>query len=342
MAINSLKPKQFTKKLLSVLPERARAVLASRYGLDSGEKKTLESIGEKYGITRERVRQIENYSIEHIKKSDFFRREQAVFLELERLMRELGSVLSEDELLDLIAKKEDLKNHIHLYLVLGEAFRKEKEDEDFKDRWHVDGELSNTVHTALRSLYGSLEENDLIPESEILAMFKEHLKQLPEKHKEESVLRRWLGLSKRISRNPLGEWGVAHSPGVRAKGIRDLAYLAIRRHGSPMHFTEVAKVIGKMFEKRAHVATCHNELIKDPRFVLVGRGLYALSEWGYSTGVVRDVIRDVLKKNGPMTREEVIQKVLKERYVKPNTIIVNLQNPQYFRKDSSGKYSAVA
>ena len=337
--MNSLKPKQFTKRLLAALPERARAVLSSRYGLDDGEKKTLESIGERYGITRERVRQIENYSIEQIKKSDFFRREQAVFTELERLMQELGSVISEEDLLDLIAKKEELKNHIYLYLVLGDAFRKEKEDDEFKDRWHVDSDLSGAVHGALRNLYKNLEESDLVPEPEMLGLFKDQLKGVPERHKEEGVLRRWLGISKKIARNPLGEWGVAHSPGVRAKGIRDLAYLAIRRHGSPMHFTEVAKVIGKMFEKRAHVATCHNELIKDPRFVLVGRGLYALSEWGYSTGVVRDVIRDVLKKSGPMSREEVIEKVLKERYVKPNTIIVNLQNPQYFRKDNSGRYT---
>ena len=94
-----------------------------------------------------------------------------------------------------------------------------------------------------------------------------------------------------------------------------------------------------MFAATAHVATTHNELIKDPRFVLVGRGLYALSEWGYMSGVVKDVIRNVIEKNGPLTKKEVIEKVLKERYVKENTILVNLQNPKYFKKDKEGKYS---
>jgi hypothetical protein len=108
-----------------------------------------------------------------------------------------------------------------------------------------------------------------------------------------------------------------------------------------MHFSEVAKTIGSLFEKKAHVATCHNELIKDKRFVLVGRGLYALSEWGYSTGVVKDVIADVLKVNGPLTREEVIDKVRNERYVKDNTIVVNLQDASLFKRGKDGKYTSV-
>jgi len=105
-----------------------------------------------------------------------------------------------------------------------------------------------------------------------------------------------------------------------------------------MHFTEVAAAINDVFGKPAHVATCHNELIKDNRFVLVGRGLYALSEWGYESGVVRDVIRKILDKYGPMTKEEVIEKVLKERYVKENTVTVNLQDTRAFVKDKNGKY----
>jgi hypothetical protein len=127
------------------------------------------------------------------------------------------------------------------------------------------------------------------------------LKEVSDEYKKEEILKRWLALSKAISKNPLGEWGKASSPNVNAKGMRDYAFLVIRKHGSPIHFTEVAKQIEKLFKKKAHVATTHNELIKDPRFVLVGRGLYALSEWGYISGVVKDVIRKVLEQNGPLT-----------------------------------------
>ena len=108
-----------------------------------------------------------------------------------------------------------------------------------------------------------------------------------------------------------------------------------------MHFREVAKAITDTFMKKCHTATCHNELIKDKRFVLVGRGMYALSEWGYKPGVVRDVIKEILKREGALTKEEVVEKVLKERYLKKNTILVNLQNPKYFKKNKDKKYTPV-
>jgi hypothetical protein len=115
----------------------------------------------------------------------------------------------------------------------------------------------------------------------------------------------------------------------------------VKRHGSPMHFREVAEAIEGLFDRKAHTATTHNELIKDDRFVLVGRGLYALTEWGYSAGVVKDVLRDILEANGPLSREEIIDKVRKERYVKDNTIVVNLQDGNIFRRLSNGQYSLV-
>ena len=145
----------------------------------------------------------------------------------------------------------------------------------------------------------------------------------------------WLSISKNIAKNPLGEWGKSKSSNIKTKGVRDYAYLILRKHGSPIHFREVAKLISEVFKKKAHVATTHNELIKDPRFVLVGRGLYALAEWGYLSGVVKDVIRKIIEKNGPLTKDKIIEKVLKERYVKENTILVNLQNPKYFKTSSS-------
>ncbi|PIQ92281.1 MAG: hypothetical protein COV70_00950 [Parcubacteria group bacterium CG11_big_fil_rev_8_21_14_0_20_39_22] len=333
------KPKQIVKKLLSVLPERTRDVLVSRYGLDKdSERSTLEKIGKKYGITRERVRQIENYALSSIKKSDQFKKEAAIFEELDGIIKELGGIVAEEELLASLSKDKGMQNHIHLLLVLGDKFKKEKEDEHFHHRWHIDEKLAKQVHEALMKLYKNLTDDDLISELDIIAAFLGHIEEVDESYKKEEIVRRWLNMSKGIGKNPLGEWGKATSPNVRSKGMRDYAFLVIRRHGSPIHFREVAKEIEKTFGRKAHVATTHNELIKDPRFVLVGRGLYALSEWGYASGVVKDVIRNVISKNGPLTKDEIIDKVLKERYVKENTILVNLQNNKFFKKDSDGRY----
>lgn len=338
----NFKPKAVVKRLLSALPERARDVVESRYGLgERAERMTLESIGKTYKITRERVRQIENYAFGVIRKSDVYKKEKATFDELEKLIDSLGGVVHEDDFLRYVSDDESVQNHIHFLLVLGDPFKKRKEDLDFHHRWYVSEEVVSKVENSLKKLYENLADDDLVPESEMIGVFLETVKDVSEKYKNEEIAKRWLSLSKHVGRNPLGEWGVARSPNVKAKGMRDYAYLAIRRHGSPMHFTEVAKAIQKLFDRTAHVATCHNELIKDPRFVLVGRGLYALKEWGYSQGVVRDVIREILKRNGPLTKDEIIEKVLKERYVKENTILVNLQNQDFFKKGRDGKYSIV-
>jgi len=343
MTTLTFKPKQVTKKLLSILPERSREVLVSRYGLGAdAEKMTLEAIGKLYRITRERVRQIENYALSAIRKSDEYKKERSSFEELEKLIESLGGVVVEADLLGSVAKDESTQNHLHFLLVVGESFKKLKEDEEFKHRWYVDDVLAEKVHGALRKFYKSLSDNDLIPESEVVSKFLDHVKDMSAEARDDEVAKRWLSVSKQIGKNPLGEWGLTSSPNINIKGMRDCAFLVIRRHGSPIHFREVAKSIEKLFGKKAHVATTHNELIKDPRFVLVGRGLYALAEWGYLSGVVKDVIRKIIEKNGPLTKDKIIEKVLKERYVKENTILVNLQNPKYFKKDKEGKYSAAA
>ena len=138
-------------------------------------------------------------------------------------------------------------------------------------------------------------------------------------------------ISKRIGKNPLGEWGRMDSSHVRIKNTRDFAYLTLKRHGSPMHFKEVAQGIEKLFGRETHPATTHNELIKDSRFVLVGRGLYALKEWGYEPGVVRDVIKGIIEREGPLSREDIVDRVKRERYVKDATIAVNLQSTAFTR-----------
>lgn len=338
----SFKPKQTVKRLLSSLPDRARDVLIYRYGLGTNtERMTLDAIGKKYGITRERVRQIEGYALNNVRKSDEYTLEKNAFSEVENLLHSLGGIVVEDDFLGHVSKDKSLQNHIYFLLVVGEPFRKFKEDDEFHHRWHVNEELSKQVESALRKLYSSLSNQDLLPESEMVNKFLSHLEAVAEKYKNQEVIKRWLQISKVIGKNPLGDWGVAHSPNVKTKGMRDFAFLVIRKHGSPIHFRDVAKQISTMFNKKAHVATTHNELIKDPRFVLVGRGLYALAEWGYAPGVVRDVIRSVINKNGPLTKSEIVDKVMKERYVKENTIVVNLQNPKYFKREKNGKYIAV-
>lgn len=335
----SFKPKEVNKHLLSILTKRGQDVIASRYGLGpKATRLTLDAIGKKYNITRERVRQIENHSLATIRKSKGYKDSEPVFTELKEIIIGLGGLVAEKDLLKHLGKDLSTQNHFHFLLVIGEEFKREKEDEEFKHRWHVDRELSEKIKTALRKLYSKLSDDELVFESDLISSFLEEIKDLNEKYKNDEVIKRWLSISHKIGKNPLGEWGRSSSPNVNAKGMRDYAFLVIRKHGSPIHFKEVAKAITLYFNKKAHVATTHNELIKDPRFVLVGRGLYALSEWGYMSGVVKDVIKKIIEKEGPLAKEKIVEKVLKERYVKENTIMVNLQNSKYFKKDRDNRY----
>lgn len=328
------------KRLLAEVPERAREVLLYRFGLGTAaERETLEAIGERWGITRERVRQIEASGIEAVRNSKSFRESAGSFAELAAYIESLGAIVPEETLLKGLAADEKAKNRFRFLLVVGSEFFRERETDDFYARWHVDHQTANTVHAALTKLYSALDDEEVLSEGEIINRFLDELKGINSAYQQEEILKRWLSISKTIASNPLAEWGRAHAPAIRTKGIRDYAYLVIKQKGEPMHFGDVAKAIVDVFGKKAHVATTHNELIKDSRFVLVGRGLYALAEWGYSPGVVRDVIKDVLKKK-PLTRDEVIKEVKKVRYVKDNTILVNLNDSRYFKRQKDGKYIA--
>ncbi len=342
MSTISFKPKQITKKITAHLQDRASDVIMNRFGLTvDAERKTLEEIGKKYNITRERVRQIEEAALSLIKKSEAYKMEQAIFDELKQVVHSLGSIVAEHELLPHISKDKSTQNHIHFYLVLGDVFKKHREDDHFHPRWSVDDDMAGKIHDSLKKLYSSMKDEDLVPETEMIKKFFDSMKDVADNYKNEEIARRWLSMSKMISKNPLGEWGKASSPNVRTRGVKDYAFLVMRKHGSPMHFREVADSISRTFGKKTHYATCHNELIKDSRFVLVGRGIYALTEWGYKAGIAREVIRDILKREGALSREDVVEKVMKERYFKKNTILVNLQNPKYFKKNKNGLYTVI-
>lgn len=329
------------KRLLAVVPERAREVLTRRFGLGANtERETLEAIGDRSSITRERVRQIEAAGLDVVRASKAFKEAAASFEEIAEYIHSLGAIVPEEALLSALGKDEKSRNRFRFFLMVNSSFFRERETNDFLARWHVDHATAKHIHDALTRLYSSLSDNEVITEADLLDRFLDELKSVNDAYKNEEVLKRWLSLSKHIGSNPLAEWGRTSASAIRIKGIRDYAYLAVKRHGAPMHFSVVAKTIGTLFSKKAHIATTHNELIKDPRFVLVGRGLYALTEWGYKPGVVRDVIREALEKEGPMKKDEIIKQVKKARFVKDNTILVNLNDPRYFKRLKDGRYSA--
>ena len=126
---------------------------------------------------------------------------------------------------------------------------------------------------------------------------------------------------------------------IRPRGVRDKAYAVLLKAARPLHFREVASAISKAgwSSRKANPQPVHNELIKDPRFVLVGRGLYALAEWGYEPGTVGEVMAGLLKAaRRPLSKDEIVKRVLEKRFVKPNTILFNLQDKRWFKTTPEG------
>jgi hypothetical protein len=328
-----------TKKILGSLDERPRNVLEERFGLRSNVSRTLESIGREYGITRERVRQIEAFALTKLRKSDEFDAARDVFEDLKGYIEENACLVQEEDFLSSLAKQEEHKRHILFLLVVAEGLERLKEDEYFHRSWTTDSDKAASIKEALQRLHDEIDDTALLSEEEVFVAFERHLRKTLAEETEKEILASLLKVSRVLETNALGEWGLVFSPHIRPRGMRDYAFLVMRKHGSPMHFSEIASAINEFFDKPAHVQTVHNELIKDDNFVLVGRGLYALKEWGYEGGIVRNVIEKILSENGPLSKEEIIKRVLKERYVKENTILVNLQNRDCFKKDDQGNYT---
>jgi len=321
--------------LLKDLPERQKVVLSRRFGLNlssappvggwrNGERReTLEFIGKYYGITRERVRQIEREGFLRLKPKT--KHHQEAFQYFTNYFKIKGGLKKEDILLEQLGDKKE-KNQIYFLLTLGEGFERFAETGDFYPLWATN---KNSLVLAQKIIDSS---SNLLSKTEKLLT----LKDLNRLHSlSQPVLTSYLEISKEIKKNSEDLFGLKDWPEINPRGIKDKAYLVFKKEKNPLHFTEVANLIESTLPQ-----TVHNELIKDYRFVLVGRGIYALKEWGYEEGCVKDIILKVLKENKKfLTKEEILEKVLKQRLVKENTILLNLSNKKYFSKTPEGFFT---
>jgi len=321
------------KDCLKNLNPRTLDVIERRFGLKGGEKETLEAIGLSHGVTRERVRQIESEGISKIKPQ--LGKNQELFNDFQKVLSRFGGLKKEEELLEILGGRR-LKNQIYFLLSNLTGFERYQEDSNFYSFWSNQKDSFIKAKKAIESTIGRLEkENKTFSFTDLLGS----------QELAEDVFSSYIGISKKIQKNPEGQFGLRNWIEINPKGVKDRAYLVFKREGKPIHFTDLALMIEKLpfpGPKKVQTATVHNELIKDPRFVLVGRGLYALSEWGYEPGVIKDIIAKILKDSKrPLTKEEVLKKVLEQRFVKESTVVLNLQDRTYFNKDAKGNYFIV-
>ena len=322
------------QNLIKDLPPRTKEVISRRFGFKTGQKETLETIGKDYGITRERVRQIEEDGFLRVEpKIGQF---QKTFQYFADQLKNFGDLKKEDILLQELGGRR-FQPQIYFLLTLGPNFEKVGESDELYPLWTTNQNSLVLAKKVIDSFYTQLKKNnrplslkDYNPPATLISPNRQ-------------VLLTYLEISKKIQKGPESLFGLKDWPEINPRGVKDKAYLVFKKTNRPLHFNRVAGLIvsgpsGPMARRdTALPQTVHNELIRDERFVLVGRGIYALREWGYEPGQVKDVIFKILKKAGkPLTKEEILKKVLEQRLVKENTVLLNLSNKKYFLKASKG------
>lgn len=340
--MNKIDIKRVINQLIGNLSDRSKDIVLSRFGIGKERYETLDAIGKRYGITRERVRQIEADALRRVTVADNESVYKPVISALSDFIKSRGGVMEESAFKAEFAasyfevKSEPLKKYegaVVLFLNLKGGFVKAKEDDNFKTRWAMDGAAVKTQEGLVGHLIEALrKEKQPVGFDSLVSWAKNYQAGF-----NADMVRTYLASANALGRNNFGEWGLVNWPEITPRGVRDKAFLVMKRIQQPLHFTKVAEEINKAsFSNRVALPqTVHNELIKDERFVLVGRGTYALKDWGYQTGTVKDIIKEVLSANGPMKREEVVEAVLAKRAVKPGTILLNLGA---FKKRQDNKY----
>jgi len=333
--------KKICSGLLRGLPQRTVDIVERRFGLKTGKRETLDAIGQGYKITRERVRQIVEAGLNEIRPKA--KAHENIFADFNKTLESFGGIKKEENLLDVLAGKK-FRNEVFFLMTLVGDFDRVMEDDRFYSFWTKGQAALDTAKKAVELTVAKLRaENKLFSINDLFALEDKELEGVLGKKITSDVLASYIELSKEIQKNPEGRLGLKNWLEINPRGIKDKAYLVLKKVEKPLHFSEVAALISQLpfpSERKAHVATVHNELIKDDRFVLVGRGLYALKEWGYAPGLVKDIIVKTIKEaNTPLTKEEILDRVLKQRFVKQNTVFLNLNDRNCFLKDSDGRYT---
>lgn len=327
-----------TDVLATIDREREREIIARRFGLFD-RKETLEQIGEMLGITRERVRQLEKTVVTRLKASA----EQGVLphivdfqAQVIAILDDIGEVARVSELANKLSKTTNREEQARIAFLslLSPELVVVHEDDNFYYSVGIkkvrDEKALKAETVKLIAVIKQLGEPKAIDDIAKAADISDP--------KQAAAL---ASTSKALA-TLNGRWGLVKWPMVNPKNIRDKIYVILKENGKQMHFNEIAEAIKDSDFKRKDVTTqaIHNELIKDKRFVLIGRGIYALKEWGYEKGTVSDVIADILRDAGePLHRDEIVKRVLKSRFVKETTILLNLQGKPQFKRVAKATYT---
>ena len=334
----NVKLSEIIEEMFLVLTNKEKDVIIQRFSLDNKPKRTLESIGQKFSVTRERIRQIEKIALGKLRRTVKTTRLNMVNDIANHLIEDRGGVALESSLVESVLGHIDSSeivdaNIVKLALSINPNLSKTEKSVNFEPFWRKTEIKNKIIAKIIQAGIKSLRKNkDVLPGSKLVSQIRQQFDDKLVDHSDE-MIKSSLQTDRRIKEVPSG-FGLMTWRHINPKSIRDKAYIVLKKTKEPMHFMKIAEAIesSDFDNKTVTVQAVHNELIRYEQFVLVGRGLYGLKEFGYQKGTVAQIIENLLEEKSPMTKQEIIEGVLAQRHVKKGTISLNLQkNPQFVR-----------
>lgn len=325
------------ENLLLLLSEKEKLVIIKRFNLDGQGKATLEEIGNEFAVTRERVRQIERNALAKMRRNVFNTALQHLHSFAKDVVENSGGFVREsliqEELLALVPKDVEVdENGLHLSLVLHESLECIGNTIDFhpyvKNKSFPDYTLKHVASSLINYLH---KQGDVKPlknaENELKAV-------MDELNFDDKKVKSLIRLDKRLILLENEMLGLMEWRHVYPRTLRDKISYILRNETSPLHFSVIAdKISNSSFDRRSvNLQAVHNELIRCEQFVLIGRGIYAMADWGYEKGTVTDVIEKVLEDKVEMAQEDIVAAVLAQRQVKKITVLLALKNSDKFER----------
>lgn len=333
---------QSFENILNSLSQREKDVIQRRVGLN-GDRETLQNIGSSFSpaITRERVRQIEDSGIKKIGRII----KTTLLTQIQEKSKELldlhGGVLSKDKLINAIVKELNLDTSVNagiLEVIVQSDFdiKKSKQKLGCKIYFFLPSISKSTIDVVYKAGLKILKKKKDVMDQ--MALYEQVQKNVDE-NVQITFIDSVFDLFEDIVKGEESLIGLTKWKILNPKTLKDKAIYVMKKDKLPMHFIDISNKITQYLGETVKVNTIHNELIRNNEFVLIGRGIYALKEWGFIPGTVLDVIVNVLEKNGEaMTTEEITKEVLKTRNVKQTTIYMNLQNKDIIQRVGRNYY----
>ncbi|MBA4336751.1 hypothetical protein C0416_03180 [bacterium] len=345
VSIKKLDLSEIMEDIFLVLSQKEKDVIVKRFSLDNKPKMTLERIGQEFSVTRERIRQIEKIALGKLRRTVKSTKLSEISAVAKEIMDNKGGVSTEkalvSEILNVIGSSENVDaNIIRLSLNITPELEKTDKSNLYNPFWRFESISESTVKQIVTAGVSFLNKKGDTVDNDTIADHVQKALASKEVTVEKETVVSALEVDKRLKKIS-GGYGLMSWRHINPRSIRDKAYIILKEIQKPLHFIEIANKISEAgFDKKVVTTQAvHNELIRYDQFVLVGRGLYALKEWGFRKGTVADVIEELLDKKSPLSKQDIILGVLKQRQVKKGTISLNLQKNAHFVRVGRAMYS---